>query len=129
MARRCSSQRTITCCEFERIRKESATKTRQGEGETRRFTNPRLPEILLFSPSPCLLVFLPMQALLLTDDRKLELTDAPRPAIGPHEVLVRVAACGICGSDVHGYDGSSGRRVPPIIMGHEAAGVVEEVGE
>jgi L-iditol 2-dehydrogenase len=69
-----------------------------------------------------------MQALLLTDYRNLALTDAPRPAVGPHDVLVRVAACGICGSDVHGYDGSSGRRVPPIIMGHEAAGVVEEVG-
>jgi L-iditol 2-dehydrogenase len=37
-------------------------------------------------------------------------------------------ACGICGSDVHGMDGSTGRRRPPIVMGHEAAGVVEEVG-
>jgi L-iditol 2-dehydrogenase len=41
---------------------------------------------------------------------------------------VRVTACGICGSDVHGYDGSSGRRIPPIVMGHEAAGVVAAVG-
>jgi L-iditol 2-dehydrogenase len=48
---------------------------------------------------------------------------------GPHELLVKVAACGICGSDVHGYDGSSGRRIPPIVMGHEAAGVVARVGE
>jgi len=69
-----------------------------------------------------------MQALLLTDYRKLELIDTDRPAIGPHDVLVRVAACGICGSDVHGYDGSSGRRIPPIVMGHEAAGTVAEVG-
>lgn len=69
-----------------------------------------------------------MQALLLTHYRKLELTEAERPAIGPDDVLVRVAACGICGSDVHGYDGSSGRRVPPIIMGHEAAGVIADVG-
>lgn len=69
-----------------------------------------------------------MQALLLSEYRKLELTDAARPAIGPNDVLVRVAACGICGSDVHGYDGSSGRRMPPIIMGHEAAGIVDEVG-
>jgi L-iditol 2-dehydrogenase len=69
-----------------------------------------------------------MQALLLTKYRELTLTDCERPAVGPTDVLVRVAACGICGSDVHGYDGSSGRRVPPIIMGHEAAGVVAEVG-
>jgi L-iditol 2-dehydrogenase len=43
-------------------------------------------------------------------------------------VLVRVRACGICGSDVHGLDGSSGRRRPPLIMGHEAAGEVARVG-
>ncbi len=41
---------------------------------------------------------------------------------------MRVAACGICGSDVHGYDGSTGRRIPPIVMGHEAAGIVVSVG-
>jgi L-iditol 2-dehydrogenase len=39
-----------------------------------------------------------------------------------------VKACGICGSDVHGMDGSTGRRRPPIVMGHEAAGVIERVG-
>ncbi len=43
-------------------------------------------------------------------------------------MLIRVKACGICGSDVHGYTGQTGRRIPPIIMGHEAAGVIEEVG-
>jgi L-iditol 2-dehydrogenase len=69
-----------------------------------------------------------MQALLLTEYRKLELVSIDQPAIGPNDVLVQVAACGICGSDVHGYDGTSGRRVPPIVMGHEAAGVVAEVG-
>jgi L-iditol 2-dehydrogenase len=69
-----------------------------------------------------------MQALLLTEYRKLELADMERPTVGPHDVLVRVAACGICGSDVHGYDGSTGRRIPPLVMGHEAAGVIEEVG-
>jgi len=52
----------------------------------------------------------------------------PEPAPGPGEVLVRVAACGICGSDVHGYDGSSGRRIPPIVMGHEAAGRIAKLG-
>ena len=69
-----------------------------------------------------------MKALLLTEYCKLELVDLPRPEIGDADVLVRVAACGICGSDVHGYDGSTGRRIPPIVMGHEAAGIVEAVG-
>lgn len=50
------------------------------------------------------------------------------PAAGAGEVLIRVGACGICGSDVHGYDGSSGRRIPPIVMGHEAAGRIAAVG-
>ncbi len=38
------------------------------------------------------------------------------------KVLIRVRACGICGGDVHGFDGSTGRRIPPLVMGHEAAG-------
>lgn len=68
-----------------------------------------------------------MKALLLSEYKRLQLADLPRPAPGPGEVLIQVAACGICGSDVHGYDGSSGRRIPPIIMGHEAAGTVAAV--
>lgn len=69
-----------------------------------------------------------MKALLLSKYKHLEVTDQPVPTAEPDEVLVRVAACGICGSDVHGYDGSSGRRVPPIVMGHEAAGRVAAIG-
>ena len=69
-----------------------------------------------------------MNALLLTDYLKLEMVDMPEPDIGPDDVLVRVRACGICGSDVHGYDGSSGRRNPPLVMGHEAAGEVAGFG-
>jgi L-iditol 2-dehydrogenase len=69
-----------------------------------------------------------MQALLLTEYRQFELVDCEVPVIGPNDVLVRVAACGICGSDLHGYDGTSGRRIPPIIMGHEAAGTIIEAG-
>lgn len=69
-----------------------------------------------------------MKALVLTDYRKLELQDLPKPNPGPGEVLIRVEACGVCGSDVHGYDGSTGRRIPPLVMGHEAAGVVADVG-
>jgi L-iditol 2-dehydrogenase len=70
-----------------------------------------------------------MKALLLSEYRRLEVTDVATPQPQTGEVLLRVAACGICGSDVHGYDGSSGRRIPPIVMGHEAAGVVAAVGE
>jgi L-iditol 2-dehydrogenase len=69
-----------------------------------------------------------MKALLLSDYKKLEVTDFPEPDIGPSDLLVQVRACGICGSDIHGYDGSSGRRIPPLVMGHEAAGVVAAVG-
>jgi L-iditol 2-dehydrogenase len=69
-----------------------------------------------------------MKALVLREYMKLVYEDVPRPEIAPDEVLVRVEACGICGSDVHGLDGSTGRRQPPLIMGHEAAGVVAEAG-
>jgi L-iditol 2-dehydrogenase len=70
-----------------------------------------------------------MKALLLSQYKKLEMVTLPDPTPGQDEVLVRVAACGICGSDVHGYDGSSGRRIPPIIMGHEAAGTIAALGD
>jgi len=56
----------------------------------------------------------------------LAYADAPEPRIAPDEVLIQVRACGICGSDVHGVDGST--RIPPIIMGHEASGVVSQAG-
>jgi L-iditol 2-dehydrogenase len=69
-----------------------------------------------------------MKSLLLKEYLQLELADFPQPEPGPGEVLIRVAACGICGSDVHGYDGTSGRRIPPIVMGHEAAGIVASTG-
>jgi L-iditol 2-dehydrogenase len=69
-----------------------------------------------------------VKALTLTEYMHLVYGDAPDPQIGADEVLVRVRACGICGSDVHGMDGSTGRRLPPLIMGHEAAGIVAEVG-
>jgi len=69
-----------------------------------------------------------MKALLLKDYKELEVTEFPVPEIGPDDILVQVRACGICGSDIHGYDGSSGRRIPPLVMGHEAAGVVSAVG-
>lgn len=69
-----------------------------------------------------------MKALLLSEYKHLNIADLPRPTPGRREVLVEVAACGVCGSDVHGYDGASGRRIPPIVMGHEAAGTVAALG-
>jgi L-iditol 2-dehydrogenase len=69
-----------------------------------------------------------MKALLLKEYRRLEVVDFPKPQLAPDEVLIRVAACGVCGSDVHGFDGSTGRRIPPLVMGHEAAGIIERVG-
>ena len=69
-----------------------------------------------------------MKAMLLKEYKELEVTEMPEPEVGSRDVLVEVQACGICGSDIHGYDGSSGRRIPPLIMGHEAAGIISEVG-
>src|ERR1035441_7701001 len=69
-----------------------------------------------------------MNALVLSQYKQFTLEDLPVPPCGPRDVLIQVAACGICGSDVHGYDGTSGRRIPPIVMGHEAAGIVAAVG-
>ena len=54
-----------------------------------------------------------MNALLLKEYMNLEVVQMPTPEIGADDVLVRVRACGICGSDVHGLDGKTGRRIPP----------------
>jgi len=69
-----------------------------------------------------------MKALVLSEYKNLEIREMPAPSPAEDELLIRVEACGICGSDVHGYDGSTGRRIPPIVMGHEAAGTVESIG-
>jgi len=69
-----------------------------------------------------------MKALVLEKYKHLVYKDVPDPDPDPDEVIVRVKACGICGSDIHGYDGSSGRRIPPLIMGHEASGVIAKTG-
>jgi len=70
-----------------------------------------------------------MKALVLKEYKHLEYQDVPTPEPTSDEVLVAVKACGICGSDVHGMDGSTGRRRPPIIMGHEASGVIAATGK
>ena len=70
-----------------------------------------------------------MKALVLTQYKQFELQDVPVPSLLSGEVLVKVKAVGICGSDVHGMDGSTGRRIPPLIMGHEASGIIEAIGD
>ena len=70
-----------------------------------------------------------MRALLLVAERKLEVVDQELPTPGPGDALVRVRCVGVCGSDLHGYTGHTGRRIPPLVMGHEAAGEVVAVGE
>jgi L-iditol 2-dehydrogenase len=70
-----------------------------------------------------------LKALVHTKPYSFEYTDFPDPVVGDDDVLIRVKACGICGSDVHGYTGKTGRRIPPLIMGHEAAGIVEGFGK
>jgi L-iditol 2-dehydrogenase len=71
-----------------------------------------------------------MKALILQEYNTFDYIDMDRPTIhNDDEVIINVKACGICGSDIHGMDGSTGRRIPPIVMGHEASGTIAEVGK
>lgn len=70
-----------------------------------------------------------MKALVLEAYKTLVYKDVPEPVPGPGQVKVRIQATGICGSDVHGYDGTSGRRIPPMIMGHESSGIIHQLGK
>ena len=83
---------------------------------------------------------LPMQALVLSDIAQLELCQVPRPEVGRHEVLLRVSAVGVCGTDFHIFQGLAnfnrnrqGQPIPlvqqPQILGHEIVGMIEEVGD
>jgi 2-desacetyl-2-hydroxyethyl bacteriochlorophyllide A dehydrogenase len=69
-----------------------------------------------------------MKALVFHGDNDLRFEEVPIPGMGEDEALVKVKAVGICGSDVHGYLGKTGRRTPPMIMGHEFSGAVEKIG-
>lgn len=69
-----------------------------------------------------------MKALILENYNEMVYKDVAEPVPAKNEVLIKVKACGICGSDVHGMDGSTGRRIPPIIMGHEASGIITALG-
>jgi L-iditol 2-dehydrogenase len=70
-----------------------------------------------------------MRQAVLTEPRRFTLTDASVPGIGPGQVLLRVAACGVCASELDIYQGHAGHAVYPWQPGHEVSGVVEEVGE
>jgi len=59
----------------------------------------------------------------------IRIEDVPKPRANRREVVISVKAVGMCGSELHAYEGFSKRRVPPLVMGHELAGVIEEIGE
>lgn len=70
-----------------------------------------------------------MKALVYQGPKQLAVVDMPQPQPQKGELLVKITACGICGSDVHGYLGITGRRTAPMIMGHEFAAEVAGLGE
>src|SRR4051794_9721821 len=70
-----------------------------------------------------------MQALLYPSYGEMIVTELPEPRPAPGELLVKVEACGICGSELGSFASRSPRRVPPLVMGHEFAGTVEAWGD
>ncbi|MGI6160440.1 MAG: zinc-dependent alcohol dehydrogenase [Christensenellales bacterium] len=70
-----------------------------------------------------------MKALVMEQYKQFVYKDVETPSPGAGEVLIRVKAVAVCGSDLHGIDGSTGRRQPPVIMGHEGSGIIEKCGE
>jgi L-iditol 2-dehydrogenase len=69
-----------------------------------------------------------MKTLLYPEYERLEIADRPRPSPAEGEALLRVSACGICGSELEAFKSRSPRRVPPLVLGHEFCGVIEEIG-
>lgn len=69
-----------------------------------------------------------MKALVMESPRKAVIKEVPYPKPGPNEVAIQVKRCGICGTDLHIYNGTFMPKYP-LIPGHEFAGVVHEVGE
>ncbi len=67
-----------------------------------------------------------MKALVYTADHETTYRDEPEPQLRPGDALLKVDAVGICGSDMHAWHGHDPRRIPPMILGHEAAGTVLE---
>lgn len=70
-----------------------------------------------------------MRVLVFDEPHKFHIEERPTPQPGPGEVRIRIAYVGICGSDLHGYTGQSGRRAPGMVMGHEASGWIELCGD
>ena len=70
-----------------------------------------------------------MKAIVWNGPEEMAIEEVPEPTVEPGTVIVRPGAAGICGSEVEGYLGRMGNRVPPLVMGHEFAGTVTEVGE
>ena len=70
-----------------------------------------------------------MQALVYTGTEKLEYKKFQDPSLVDGESIIKVSASGICGSDMHAYHGKDERRIPPLILGHEVSGVIEEGSE
>jgi len=70
-----------------------------------------------------------MKALVYVDWGVVEVTDVPEPKLIPNEVIIRVHACGICGSELEAFSFKNARRTPPLILGHEFCGVIDAVGE
>lgn len=64
-----------------------------------------------------------MRALVYTGTEASELRDVPEPEPAEDMTIVDVSLCGICGSDMHAWHGHDSRRVPPLVLGHEAVGV------
>lgn len=69
-----------------------------------------------------------MKALVYTAPRQLEMRELPIPELKPGELLVRVRAAGVCGSDLDGFLGKSKKRIPPLVLGHEFSGEVVRPG-
>ena len=71
-----------------------------------------------------------MKALVFHGPKQVSVDEVPIPAPGPDRVLVHVKACGVCGTDIHIYDGAKGAAdcVPPTVLGHEFSGVIEALG-
>jgi threonine dehydrogenase-like Zn-dependent dehydrogenase len=70
-----------------------------------------------------------MKAVVWNGPEEMAVEEVPEPAVEPGTVIVRPDAVGICGSEIEGYLGKMGNRTPPLVMGHEFAGTVSEVGE